>query len=68
MDRVRICAECGKLLDTVALVNLVVSYEADDETDELFEQLWHKACYLKYLKRNEERAPSQKEETDENTD
>ena len=52
MDRARICAECGKLLDRVALVNLVVSYEVNDETHEIFEQLWHKACYLKYLGRN----------------
>lgn len=46
MHRVHVCAECGKPLRRVALTNLVVSYEPDDEDDELFEQLWHRACFV----------------------
>jgi hypothetical protein len=49
MERVEICAECGKPLEHHSLVDLVVSYEIDDETDEIFEQEWHKACYVKYF-------------------
>jgi len=53
MDRVELCAECGRLLDKVALVELLVTYEVEEETDELFEQVWHKDCYLVYARRQE---------------
>ena len=51
MERVRLCAECGKPLDRVALTALVVTYEPDDESNELFEQCWHKGCFVQYFQR-----------------
>jgi len=51
IERVLLCAECGKLLDKIALVELLTTYEVEDETNELFEQVWHKDCYLEYAQR-----------------
>lgn len=48
MDRVNICAECGAPLERVALVDLVVTYEPDDVEDDIFEQAWHRGCFVKY--------------------
>lgn len=56
MDRVLICAECGAPLQRVALVDLVISYEEDKEENILFEQAWHKGCYLEYAKRQAEKS------------
>jgi hypothetical protein len=53
MERVNLCAECGELLGKVALVELLVTYEEDDEAGDIFEQAWHKTCYRAYAKRQE---------------
>lgn len=48
--RVDICAECGAPLNKVPLIELVMSYEEDEEQGDIFEQLWHKTCYYQYTK------------------
>ena len=53
MKRVGVCAECGELLSRVALTALVVSYEVDKETNEIFEQCWHIVCFVKYVQRGD---------------
>ena len=55
MDRVLLCAECGQLLDEVALVKLLVTYEEDEVIGDIFEQVWHQDCYLKYANRQAEK-------------
>ena len=52
MQRVTVCAECGERLDRIALTKLVVTYEPDDVSNELFEQLWHRECFVQYATGN----------------
>lgn len=51
MERISICAECGAPLEKTALINLVMSYEEDEDRGDVFEQLWHKACYDDFRQR-----------------
>lgn len=51
MDEVDICWECGASLERAALVDLVKTYEVDEEAGGIFIQLWHRDCYVSYHQR-----------------